>query len=70
MSKEEEKPEGGCEKAAGIPAIELDEWGLTGLSALLTFAPSVPYIEFGERRSGRDRRTGDRRVVGATGPRE
>jgi hypothetical protein len=45
-----------------LPALRVDEWGLTGLSALLTFSPEAPVPEFGERRTGRDRRGGDRRA--------
>lgn len=46
--------------------FEIDEAGLTGLSALLTFPPSIPFIEnmpanAGERRAGHDRRVSDRR---------
>jgi hypothetical protein len=47
-------------------AIEIDESGLTGLSALLTFPPSVPFVEgqqlLQERRSGKDRRVAERRA--------
>jgi hypothetical protein len=46
----------------GMPIVQIDEWDLTGLSALLTFAPGEP-VAFGERRTGRDRRVGDRRAM-------
>ena len=46
-----------------MSAVQIDELGLTGLSALLTFSPYTPAIEFGERRTGRDRRTQDRRMI-------
>ena len=68
MSEHDTRPEDQYEKGTAgtgeTASLQIDEWGLTGLSALLSFAPNVPFIEFGERRTGRDRRMADRRVVG------
>ncbi len=41
---------------------ENEGWG-AGLSALLTLPPAVPFVQYGERRSGRDRRKTDRRLT-------
>ena len=46
-----------------MSAVQIDEFGLTGLSALLTFSPVDTGHRFGERRTGRDRRIEDRRMI-------
>jgi hypothetical protein len=43
-------------------AVESDGWG-EGLSALLTLPPTAPFVQYGERRSGGDRRKTDRRLT-------
>lgn len=45
-----------------IDTVEIDGCG-AGLSALLTLPPRVPLLQYGERRSGRDRRTAERRLT-------
>lgn len=55
--------ETGTNAPSDMSAVQIDELGLTGLSALLTFSPHTPVIEFGERRTGRDRRIEDRRMI-------
>lgn len=44
----------------GLP-VPIDELGLSGLSSLLAFPPAMPFRKAGERRSGQDRRKGERR---------
>jgi hypothetical protein len=50
----------------GVP-VDIDEMGLTGLSALLTVSPNIPSLQGepvqGERRNGQDRRASDRRTT-------
>ncbi len=50
--------------SADLSVMQIDEFDLRGLSALLTVSPFEPAVEFGDRRTGRDRRTGDRRIPG------
>lgn len=68
--KEQSGQEGSFPTSYGLP-VPIDEMGLSGLSALLTFPPSIPFMQGAEhfmqggvdRRAGQDRRKGDRRAA-------